>query len=136
MLNFRYSRQGQLTMHRKRHTGEKPHKCQYCNKEFIRREVMRQHENIHTDTRPFKCRYCEKYFRYDHFVVYFSVADGTFLQLMMYSSQSDATVTSFNYINFISTETKVRGRCMRDFTLVNDHLNASSAVEVSVNLGT
>ncbi|XP_063615610.1 zinc finger protein 84-like, partial [Penaeus indicus] len=33
--------QGQLAMHKENHNGEKPHKCQYCEKEFLRREVLR-----------------------------------------------------------------------------------------------
>ena len=36
-----------LYRHRKIHTGDKPHKCPYCDKRFIQRYNMKQHIKTH-----------------------------------------------------------------------------------------
>ena len=36
-----------LYRHRKIHTGDKPHKCPYCEKRFIQRYNMKQHIKTH-----------------------------------------------------------------------------------------
>ena len=49
--------------HEKRHTEEKPHKCNHCEAAFLDRPDLTKHERIHTGENPFKCTQCGKCFR-------------------------------------------------------------------------
>ena len=42
------------------HAGEKPYKCNYCDKRFRLNGQMKVHERIHTGETPYKCEYCHK----------------------------------------------------------------------------
>ena len=35
------------------HSGEKPHSCQHCSKQFRRKENLKKHERIHIGEKPF-----------------------------------------------------------------------------------
>ena len=53
----------QLDQHvRGEHMNEKPHKCQTCDKAFVRRDKLTQHEATHTGEMRHKCPFCEKPF--------------------------------------------------------------------------
>ncbi|XP_067635468.1 zinc finger protein 91-like [Eurosta solidaginis] len=52
-----------LKKHQRIHSGEKPHKCDICEKRFLLITTLRSHMRIHTGEKPFKCKYCESTFR-------------------------------------------------------------------------
>lgn len=51
-----------LKTHRYIHTGERPYKCPYCMKGFRDSSKLMKHKRIHTNERPYKCTQCEKTF--------------------------------------------------------------------------
>ena len=53
---------GTLKEHRRRHTGERPYKCKYCEATFINNSSLKTHTTKHTGILPYKCQACGKLF--------------------------------------------------------------------------
>ncbi|CAH0716199.1 unnamed protein product, partial [Brenthis ino] len=57
-----FPRSSDLQCHRRSHTGEKPCICGVCGKAFSRSNKLSRHMRVHTGVKPYKCPYCEKAF--------------------------------------------------------------------------
>ncbi|XP_062712426.1 zinc finger protein 271-like isoform X2 [Aedes albopictus] len=57
-----FPRSSDLQCHRRTHTGEKPCLCTICGKGFSRSNKLVRHMRIHTGTRPYACTYCDRSF--------------------------------------------------------------------------
>lgn len=64
--NKKYSSRNLLEEHMNMHTGERPHKCTYCTKDFASKYTLTAHQKIHMERkRPYDCKTCSKSF-YSH----------------------------------------------------------------------
>ena len=50
-------------IHERFHTGEKPIKCEVCEKSFHNKSELNYHKGVHTGEKSFKCETCGKTFR-------------------------------------------------------------------------
>ena len=52
------SKQSELDIHYRIHTGEKPHFCSVCQRRFVRKSQLKSHMRSHTGDKPHLCNSC------------------------------------------------------------------------------
>ncbi|XP_068189775.1 uncharacterized protein [Antennarius striatus] len=65
-----FKHRGNMNIHMRTHTGEKPFGCSLCTKRFTQKAGLDYHLKVHTGEKPFSCSICSKTYRHKGALTY------------------------------------------------------------------
>lgn len=60
---MRFNSSDHVKRHMRTHTGERPYKCQYCDRSYAQSNDLLKHTRIHVGENTYKCNLCTAAFR-------------------------------------------------------------------------
>lgn len=60
---MRFNSSDHVKRHMRTHTGERPYKCQYCERSYAQSNDLLKHTRIHVGENTYKCNLCTAAFR-------------------------------------------------------------------------